>query len=48
MSEEKKTLIESTVTDFTKLDADNKMFILGYMLGVQNEKERSELQKKTA
>jgi hypothetical protein len=47
MSEDKKTLIESTVKDFTKMDPDNQMLIIGYMLGVQSEKERAE-QKKTA
>ena len=39
----KKEMIEKTVQEFQKLNEDNKMFILGYMLGIQQER-----QKKTA
>lgn len=42
MTEEKKKVMEVTTQDFTKLDAENKMFILGYMQGVQQEKECKE------
>lgn len=39
----KKEMIEKTAQEFQKLNEDNKMFILGYMLGIQQER-----QKKTA
>ena len=35
----KKELIEKTVQEFQKLNEDNKMFILGYMLGVQQGRQ---------
>ncbi len=38
-TEEKKELIERTMQEFKKLDNGNKMFILGYMLGIQQEQQ---------
>mgnify|MGYP005916854467 CR=1 FL=1 len=35
----KKELIEEAVLEFQKLNEDNKMFILGYMLGVQQGRQ---------
>lgn len=35
----KKEMIEKTVQEFQKLNEDNKMFILGYMLGVQQGRQ---------
>lgn len=35
----KKEMIEKTVQEFQKLNEDNKMFILGYMLGIQQERQ---------
>lgn len=40
VEDNKKEKIEKTVQEFQKLTEDNKMFILGYMLGVQKEKEK--------
>lgn len=44
MKEAKKELIERTAQEFQKLNEENKMFVLGYMLGIQSEKERKESQ----
>lgn len=41
----KKEMIEKSAKQFQKLNEDNKMFILGYMLGVQQERQK---QPKTA
>lgn len=41
----KKEMIEKSARQFQKLNEDNKMFILGYMLGVQQERQK---QSKTA
>lgn len=41
----KKEMIEKSAKQFQKLNEDNKMFILGYMLGVQQERQK---QSKTA
>lgn len=35
----KRELIEEAVLEFKKLNEDNKMFILGYMLGVQQGRQ---------
>lgn len=35
----KRELIEKTVQEFQKLNEDNKMFILGYMLGIQQGRQ---------
>lgn len=35
----KKELIEKTVQEFKQLNGDNQMFILGYMLGIQQERQ---------
>lgn len=48
MSKQKQEIIEETAKDFIKLDSNNQMLIIGYMLGVQSEKERAEMQKKSA
>lgn len=42
--ERKKELVERAALDFTKLHPDNKMFILGYMLGIQQERQSKEPQ----
>ena len=39
--DKKKELIEKSVQGFQKLNEDSKMFILGYMLGVQQERQKS-------
>ena len=36
--EEKKEMIEKSAEDFQKLNEDSKMFILGYMVGIQQER----------
>lgn len=41
MKRSKKELIEETVKEFQKLNEDNKMFILGYMLGIQQERQKA-------
>lgn len=38
--DKKKELIEKTAQEFQKLNEDNKMFILGYMCGIQQEKQK--------
>ena len=38
--DKKKELIEKTVQEFQQLNEDNKMFILGYMLGIQQERQK--------
>ena len=37
----KKELVEKTAEQFQQLNEDNKMFILGYMLGIQQERQRT-------
>ena len=37
--EERKNLMEVTAESFKHLSSDNKMFVLGYMVGVQKSKE---------
>ena len=34
----KKEMIEKSAEDFQKLNEDSKMFILGYMVGIQQER----------
>lgn len=46
LEDKKKELIESTAIEFEKLTEDNKMFILGYMQGIQCERQKK--QKVTA
>ena len=41
----KKELIEEAVLEFKKLNEDNKMFILGYMLGVQQGRQAQTAQE---
>ena len=38
--DKKKELIKKSAQEFQKLNEDNKMFILGYMLGVQQERQK--------
>ena len=38
--DKKKELIEKTAREFQKLNEDSKMFILGYMLGIQQERQK--------
>ena len=44
----KKELVEKTAEQFQQLNKDNKMFILGYMLGIQQERQRTTPQPQTA
>lgn len=44
----KKEMIEKSVEQFQKLNEDNKMFILGYMLGIQQERQKITRQPQTA
>lgn len=37
----KKEIIEKTTKDFLKMGEDNKMLIIGYMLGVEHEKQKT-------
>lgn len=39
--DKKKELIEKSAQEFQKLDKDNKMFILGYMRGIQHERQKT-------
>lgn len=48
VKERKKELVEKTAQQFQQLNEDNKMFILGYMLGIQQEREKKAPQPKTA
>lgn len=40
--DKKKELIEKSAKEFQKLNADNKMFVLGYMLGIQQERQKTD------
>lgn len=40
MTNGKRELIEKSVQEFQKMNDDNKMFILGYMLGIQQERQK--------
>lgn len=44
----KKEMIEKSAEQFQKLNEDNKMFILGYMLGIQQERQKITRQPQTA
>lgn len=48
MEDKKKEMIEKTAQEFQKLNDDNQMFILGYMLGIQQERQRTTPQPQTA
>ena len=48
MEDKKKEMIEKTAQEFQKLNGDNQMFILGYMLGIQQERQRTTPQPQTA
>lgn len=48
MEDKKKEMIEKTAQEFQKLNCDNQMFILGYMLGIQQERQRTTPQPQTA
>ena len=37
----KKELVEKTAEQFRKLNEDNKIFILGYMMGVEQERQKT-------
>lgn len=43
----KRELIEEAVLEFKKLNEDNKMFILGYMLGIQQGRQAQTAQEGT-
>lgn len=46
--DKKKEMIEKSAQEFQKLADDNKMFILGYMLGIQQERQKARRQPQTA
>ena len=48
MKDKKKEMIEKTAQEFQKLNGDTQMFILGYMLGIQQERQRTTPQPQTA
>ena len=48
MEDKKKEMIEKTAEQFQQLNEDNQMFILGYMLGIQQERQRTTPQPQTA
>ncbi len=48
MEDKKKEMIEKTAQEFQKLNGDNQMFILGYMLGIQQERQRTTPRSQTA
>jgi hypothetical protein len=48
VKDRKKEMIEKSAEQFQKLNEDNKMFILGYMLGIQQERQRTTPQPQTA
>ena len=39
--DKKKELIEKSVQEFKKLDNDSKMIIIGYMIGIQQERSKT-------
>lgn len=43
--DKKKELIEKSAQEFQKLNEDNKMFVLGYMFGIQQEKQKTEVRE---
>lgn len=48
VKDRKKEMIEKSAEQFQKLNEDSKMFILGYMLGIQQERQRTTPQPQTA
>ena len=40
--DKEKELITKSAEEFSKLNEDNKMFILGYMFGIQQERQRAD------
>lgn len=43
--DKKKELIEKSAQEFQRLNEDNKMFVLGYMLGIQQERQKGSTRK---
>ena len=43
----KKEMIEKSATEFQQLPNDDKMFILGYMFGIQKTKQKEQVQSQT-
>lgn len=43
----KKEMIEKSATEFRQLASDDKMFILGYMFGIQKTKQKEQVQSQT-
>lgn len=48
MEDKKKEMIEKTAQQFQKLDRGNQLFILGYMMGIQQERKKTTPQPQTA
>ena len=48
VKDRKKEMIEKSAEQFQQLNEDNKMFILGYMLGIQQERQKTQRQPQTA
>lgn len=44
----KKELVEKTAEKFQQLNEDDKVFILGYMLGIQQERQKTQKQPQMA
>lgn len=44
----KKDMIENAVQTFQKLNRDDQLLIIGYMLGVEDKSKRAETQPQTA
>ena len=40
MTDKKKEMIEKSAEQFQKLDKENRMFILGYMFAIQQERQK--------
>lgn len=40
VKDRKKEMIEKSARRFQRLNEDNKMFILGYMMGIEQERQR--------
>lgn len=48
MGDKKREMIEKSVEEFKNLNEANKMFILGYMVGVQQERQKKNSRPQTA
>jgi hypothetical protein len=48
VSRSKKEMIEKATKEFKKLNNDNQMFILGYMQGIQQERQKAQSQTQIA